>query len=79
MKRSCMGGWCLLRDHCSHYFADDSRRPSERLCVPGADGVGESVPIVLHRRAGTWESRQHQRMHAIGAALTFARTPEVPA
>lgn len=51
--QACMGGWCTKRDHCAHFHATDRRQPAERLCVPGADGVGRSV--VIHRPVGAWE------------------------
>lgn len=44
---ACMGGFCAKRDHCSHYHAEDRRNPAERLCPPGADGVGIERPIVF--------------------------------
>lgn len=53
----CMGGWCTKRQHCPNYHAEDRREPEERLCMPGADGVGIDQPIRLQRAAGTWERR----------------------
>lgn len=53
--RPCMGGWCARRDTCSHYTAESGRTPSERLCIPGQDGVIDGVPVVVRRQAGTWE------------------------
>ena len=52
---ACMGGWCAKRDHCPHFNAADRRQPAERLCVPGADGVGVKRPVVIHRPVGAWE------------------------
>ena len=52
---ACMGGWCAKRDHCPHFHAADRRQPAERLCVPGADGVGIEHPVVIHRPVGAWE------------------------
>lgn len=40
----CMGGFCVLREHCLHYGAPG--RPVERLCVPSHDGV-LAVPAAL--------------------------------
>lgn len=57
MTAACMGGWCRKRDRCPHYLAADRRDPAERLCVPGADGVGAGLPVVMHLPAGSWESR----------------------
>lgn len=37
--KSCMGGWCTLRDKCPHYGAESDDRPAERLCLTGRDGV----------------------------------------
>lgn len=54
---ACMGGWCLTRDKCPHYFAVSST-PAERLCITGRDGViltdlttGETAPLpaISHR------------------------------
>jgi hypothetical protein len=54
--QSCMGGWCTKRGHCAHYHAaEPGRRPEERLCVPGHDGIGVDQPVRLHRPAGTGE------------------------
>lgn len=48
---ACMGGWCTLRDHCPHYHSEDrSRRPSERLCLPGLDGISDVVSLDLRPR-----------------------------
>lgn len=55
MTTACMGGWCLKRQHCPNYHAEDRSEPEERLCAPGQDGIGLSQPIRLHRPAGTWE------------------------
>lgn len=51
----CMGGWCGCRSGCPHYLTTDRRQPAERLCMPGADGVGADAPIRFHRPVGTWE------------------------
>lgn len=53
--QACMGGWCTKRDHCPHFHATDRRQPAERLCLPGADGVGVERPVVIHRPVGAWE------------------------
>ena len=37
--KSCMGGWCTLRDKCPHYGAESDDRPAERMCLTGRDGV----------------------------------------
>jgi hypothetical protein len=42
-----MGGFCAKRDWCRHYHAENRREPAERLCPPGADGVGIEAPIEL--------------------------------
>ena len=55
MTPACMGGFCKKRDRCGHYWADDRNMPSERLCEPGADGVGMEAPVRLHATVGTWE------------------------
>ena len=34
----CMGGWCVKRDKCPHYWAP-SEDPPQRLCIKGRDGV----------------------------------------
>lgn len=41
--RACMGGWCALRDRCPHHNEADRSNPAERLCLPGQDGVRESI------------------------------------
>jgi hypothetical protein len=47
-----MGGWCTLRDHCPHYHSEDyGKRPSERLCIPGCDGVSDAVSLRLRPKA----------------------------
>ena len=52
---ACMGGFCRKRDRCAHYHADDRREPAERLCMPGADGVGMQEPVRFHLPVGAWE------------------------
>lgn len=38
--KQCMGGWCVRREKCPHYWAPkSSQEPSQRLCVSGRDGV----------------------------------------
>lgn len=53
--QACAGGWCRIRERCQHYHASDRREPSERLCLPGEDGVGADQPVRITRPAGTWE------------------------
>lgn len=49
---SCMGGWCVQRDHCPHYHAATPyRTPYERLCIPGRDGHSEVVKVVVRAPA----------------------------
>ena len=51
--QQCMGGWCTVRDKCAHYWAPQQRNvpPSERLCVPHADGEAMTLrPIELQRQ-----------------------------
>lgn len=55
MTQACMGGWCRKREHCPHFHAIDRRAPAERLCVPGADGIGIARPVVIRMPAGSWE------------------------
>lgn len=31
---ACMGGWCVQRTHCAHYYSE-SKMLSERLCPKG--------------------------------------------
>ena len=52
----CMGGWCGKRAACSHYTTQSRAEPAERLCIPGADGVGAEMPIRILRQVGSWES-----------------------
>lgn len=40
-----MGGWCAQRDHCAHYHTVWRGQPSERLCMPGRDGVSHVVEV----------------------------------
>ena len=51
MTAACMGGFCGKRNGCEHYRAEDRSEPSERLCVPGADGIGRDVQVVFSMRA----------------------------
>lgn len=46
---ACMGGWCRIRERCEHYHAADRRRPVERMCDTGRDGV-ISAPVVVYRQ-----------------------------
>lgn len=48
---ACMGGWCALRDHCSHYHSVWRGQPYERLCHPGHDGRSDVVFIHITRPA----------------------------
>ena len=42
----CMGGWCILRDHCAHYHSGRRvQQPSERLCIPGRDGHSDLADV----------------------------------
>jgi hypothetical protein len=45
----CMGGWCSRRDGCPHYTTRSKAQPSERLCVPGRDGVLREAPQYQER------------------------------
>lgn len=54
LAQACMGGWCALRDHCPHYHVDSRRQPSERLCLPGQDGISSVVELDL-RAATTFQ------------------------
>lgn len=48
MFKSCMGGWCGLRDRCPHYHAFNTKAyPSERLCLPHRDGVSDVTHVRL--------------------------------
>lgn len=55
----CMGGWCTLRDRCPNYHAAaPNRHPSERLCLPGADGISDVqviqvLPVMREIRGAT--------------------------
>lgn len=52
----CMGGWCRIRARCPHHIAAErSAEDSDRLCLPGQDGIGADQPIRITRPAGTWE------------------------
>ena len=51
--QQCMGGWCTVREKCAHYWAKKQPGvpPSERLCVPHADGEAMTLrPIELQPR-----------------------------
>lgn len=37
--KSCMGGFCHLRDKCPHHTESDRVNPVERLCIRGSDGI----------------------------------------
>jgi hypothetical protein len=47
---ACMGGWCAQRDHCGHYHAQFRGQPSERLCVPGRDGISDIADVRVMQR-----------------------------
>lgn len=53
---ACMGGWCGKRAACSNYTTESRSEPVERLCIPGADGVGADIPIRIIRPVGSWEA-----------------------
>lgn len=54
--KTCMGGWCRIRERCHHYgAASETQEPADRLCVPGHDGFGAEQPIRFVRPSGTWE------------------------
>lgn len=67
MTTACMGGWCRIRERCPHYTgAVRSTRDADRLCIPGADGVGESHPIRITLPAGSWERKHAALMKPAG-------------
>lgn len=35
VRRSCMGGFCQVRDTCGWHNLQDRSEPAERLCPPG--------------------------------------------
>jgi len=47
LVRACMGGWCVKRDHCQHYHSELRSEPSERLCIPGRDGISDLLDVQL--------------------------------
>lgn len=41
----CMGGWCSMRDKCSHYATPTTRQePAERLCDRGRETAMHFAP-----------------------------------
>ena len=58
MTQACLGGWCRKRNQCANYRAEDRREPAERLCVPGADGVGRDVPVFIRTPVEALEQKQ---------------------
>ena len=52
---ACMGGFCRKREYCSHYHASERQERRDRLCIPGADGVGADVQVVIRMPVGAWE------------------------
>lgn len=42
---ACLGGWCVHRTHCAHYYSDSPIR-SERLCPKGESQPVEVMPLV---------------------------------
>lgn len=45
---ACMGGWCSIRGRCPHYHAGRTDgQPSERLCLPGQDGVSDVASLKI--------------------------------
>lgn len=66
--RSCMGGWCSIRDVCTHYGRPSKLDPVERMCEPGRDGLSFDHPIVIRRAAGSWQ-------HSAGIPLLRAAEP----
>lgn len=55
-----MGGWCALRDHCSHYHAVG--QTYERLCHRGHDGQSDVVFIHITRQSTTAECVPSQQV-----------------
>lgn len=52
--QQCLGGWCSVREKCAHYWAPQQPGvpPSERLCVPNADGEAMTLrPVALPQHA----------------------------
>ena len=60
MTVACMGGHCLKRNYCANYHAADRREPAERLCVPGADGIGRDLPVFIHTQSQTLEKQEQE-------------------
>ena len=58
MTAACMGGFCGKRNGCQNYRTEDRSEPSERLCVPGEDGIGRDVPVVFSMRADPLERKE---------------------
>ena len=69
--QACMGGFCRKREYCAHYHAIDRSDPAERLCIPGADGVGADVQVVIRMPVGAWE-------RGAGMLLAPAHSMEAP-
>ena len=48
----CLGGWCLSRERCAHYYAQSDLTPSERLCgeVEEIEPLGHEVRTLDHRK-----------------------------
>lgn len=67
MTTACMGGWCRIRERCPHYTeAVRSIYDADRLCIPGADGVGECQPIRITLPAGEWERKNASLLRRAG-------------
>lgn len=56
----CMGGFCKLRESCEHY-GKDGGNPSERLCLPGRDGVIAVVRPIQQAPAPTETNKPWER------------------
>ena len=67
--QACMGGWCAKRDHCPHFHADERRQPAERLCVPGADGVGIERKANRGPTAMSQPARNADELPAVGTPV----------
>lgn len=46
--RSCMGGWCHIREKCALHQSDNRANPHERVCSPKTTNAFE--PIVIIKR-----------------------------
>lgn len=58
----CLGGFCLSRTRCAHYYAESTHEPCERLC-----GAVEEPELGTHQQmVHEARDRNHSQVHGRG-------------